>query len=550
LDVASNLALNGASQRRGTSPAFAEGVMSQEKPSRPDDDVRATSVTLASLVAVPGLGLVVRAGESALERPVRWVHTSELDDPVPFLEGGELLLTTGLKLGKSKEKLRQYVHRLADAGVAGLGIGVGLTYDEVPAALVEAATERGLPLLEVPQPTPFIAISKAVTAALAAEQYRAVATSFEAQEELTRAALGKDGTAAVVARLAARLGGWAALYDASGTVVVAAPDWAARRAERLRTEVDRLRSRPAPASASLQGDAQDNQSTQDYVVLQSLGADRRARGFLAVGTEDRLTSGERYVVNAAVALLTLTLERSRDLRRAEDRMRTALLRLVLAGETVIAKEVAGALLGGLPQGPVRVLIAEGDGLAELGDRAEQAAARAGESLLLAPEGERLVLIAADGGKVHQECTELAADLETVAVGVSAPTTLEAAGAAAAEAERALAVALRSGRRSVDHEEVGAGSLLPLLGDEAIQAFAEGLLRPLREHDRTSRGDLEASLRAWLSRHGQWDAAAADLGVHRHTLRYRMRRVEELLGRSLDDTDVRMELWIALRATGD
>ncbi|MFD7945372.1 helix-turn-helix domain-containing protein, partial [Streptomyces sp. NPDC059744] len=44
------------------------------------------------------------------------------------------------------------------------------------------------------------------------------------------------------------------------------------------------------------------------------------------------------------------------------------------------------------------------------------------------------------------------------------------------------------------------------------------------------------------------AAAPDLGVHRHTLRYRMRRVEEILGRSLDDPDVRMELWLALKAT--
>jgi len=77
---------------------------------------------------------------------------------------------------------------------------------------------------------------------------------------------------------------------------------------------------------------------------------------------------------------------------------------------------------------------------------------------------------------------------------------------------------------------------------------DSLLRPLYEHDATGRGDLIASLRAWLSRHGQWDAAAADLGVHRHTLRYRMRRVEEILGRSLDDPDVRMELWLALKAT--
>ena len=525
----------------------------------------ATAVTLSALVAMDGLHLVVLAGEQQLDRPVRWVHTSELDDPAPYLEGGELLLTTGLKLGRSKEKLRQYVHRLADAGVAGLGVGVGLSYSEVPTALVEAAAERGLPLLEVPQPTPFIAISKAVTAALAAEQYQAVTASFEAQEELTRAALGKDGTAALIGRLAARLGGWAALYDASGAVVVAAPGWAARRAGRLRPEVERLRDRPAPSSAALQGrpgtaqdqDPADGPSGEppaeaeggDFVVLQSLGADRRARGFLAVGTEDRLKPGERYIVNGAVALLTLTLERSRDLRRAEERMRTALLRLVLAGETGTAREVAGALLGGLPEGAVRVLVAAGEGLAALGDVAEQSATRAGEPLLLASEGERLVLLVVEGGAVHTDCVAAVQGFDTVSLGISGSATPETAGPAFAQAERALAVALRGGRRSVDHDEVGSGSLLPLLADEAVLAFADGLLRPLREHDRTARGDLEASLQAWLSRHGQWDAAAADLGVHRHTLRYRMRRVEELLGRTLDDADVRMELWLALRARG-
>ncbi|GAB2748898.1 PucR family transcriptional regulator [Kitasatospora kifunensis] len=532
--------------------------------------------TLASVVRNSSLHLTVLAGADHLERPVRWVHTSELDDPTPFLEGGELLLTTGIKLGTSTKSLQAYVHRLADAGVVGLGLGVGLSHTEVPQPLVDAAAQRGLPLLRVPEPTPFIAISKAVSAALAAEQYEAVTTSFEAQEELTRAALGQNGTAAVVRRLAARLGGWAALYDSSGALSVVAPDWAARRAARLAAEVDRLRRRPAPASAALQGRAPGfDTADEDFVVVQSLGADRRARGFLAVGTEDRITPTERYVLNAAVALLTLTLERSRELRHAEERMGAALLRLVLAGQVGTARQVAAGLFGGLPEGTIRVLVAgaapgaeraEGEApvhdLTELAERAEQAGGRAGEKLLVAREpagkegkdgkegvahGERLVLLAVDGGAVHRACLGAVEEHEGLALGVSAPAPVEEAGVAYAQAERALAVALRGGRRSVGHEEVGAGSLLPLLGEDAVAAFAEGLLRPLREHDRTARGDLVASLRAWLSRHGQWDAAAADLGVHRHTLRYRMRRVEELLGRSLDDTDVRMELWLALRS---
>jgi PucR family transcriptional regulator, purine catabolism regulatory protein len=88
-------------------------------------------------------------------------------------------------------------------------------------------------------------------------------------------------------------------------------------------------------------------------------------------------------------------------------------------------------------------------------------------------------------------------------------------------------------------------MLAALDPDAARGVADALLAPLEGR----KGDLLTSLAAWLARHGQWDTAAADLGVHRHTLRYRMRRVEELLGRSLDDADLRAELWLALRVRG-
>ncbi|MCL2555240.1 MAG: PucR family transcriptional regulator [Actinomycetia bacterium] len=510
-------------------------------------------LTLASLAHHSALKLAVLAGAGRLDAEVRWVHTSELDDPGPYLEGGELLLTTGLKLDvQDADGLRAYVRRLAGAGVVGLGFGVGVGHDAVPPALVAAAEEAGLPLLEVPRRTPFIAISKAVSAAVAADQYKAVTAGFEAQRELTRAALAADGTAALLARLAAHLHGWAALYDASGTVLAAAPDWAGRRAARLAGEIDRLRDTPAPASAAVAGTA----GSEDRVELQSLGTGRRPRGFLAVGTEERLDTSARYVVHAAVALLTLSLEQSRTLQDAQARLAAALLRMLLAGEPQHARAVAGRLYGRLLEQPVRVLIAEPsdprtgpDAVALLGERAEAAAVRAGEPLLAVREGERLIVLAATDAHALVATADLADAEDALAAGLSAPAEASDVPEAHEQAERALAVALRRGRNLVEHDEVGAGSVMPLLADDAVQAFAEGLLRPLREHDATSRGDLVASLSAWLSHHGQWDAAAADLGVHRHTLRYRMRRVEEILGRSLDDPDVRMELWLALKAQG-
>ncbi|MEU7317016.1 PucR family transcriptional regulator ligand-binding domain-containing protein [Streptomyces sp. NPDC007083] len=672
--------------------------------------------TLAALVQNSGLRLSVLAGHSGLDATVRWAHSSELADPTPYMDGGELILFTGLKLdADDRVAMRAYVDKLVSKGVVGLGFAAGVNYEGVPQALVDACRGADLPLLEVPRRTPFIAISKAVSADIAAEQYRAVSAGFDAQREMTRAALSREGPSALLARLASQVDGWAALYDASGSVVATAPAWAVRRATRFVGDAERLRDRPAPASAVVsEGDGGD-----DRVELQSIGSGRRAKAVLAVGTAAPLGTAERYAVNSAIALLTLTMERSRALQEAEQRLGAAVLKMLLVGEGEHARAVAGQLYGGLLDAPMRVIVAEpasaaaarfaqegiaavqsaqaagpppvptasavrpsspapagylaragelcgltdlaaaagsptvvpaasevarpggvkasarasakqsaqssgarpstpstaskqaagkppatggrdgsagaaagtgasaasgvvvGTGgpqvdpsdsgrlsrivwpLEELADAVETAAARNGEAVLVVPDGARLVVLASDGGAAVAGCAEFAGTAsaaqpggrsggggeEGLAIGVSAPVGLAAAAVAFKQADQALSVARRRGVALVEHEDVAAGSVLPLLADDAVRAFADGLLRALREHDANGRGDLVASLRAWLSRHGQWDAAAAELGVHRHTLRYRMRRVEEILGRSLDDPDVRMELWLALKATG-
>ncbi|MGW8377874.1 PucR family transcriptional regulator [Streptomyces sp. ODS28] len=566
--------------------------------------------TLATLVQHSALRLSVLAGHDRLDTPVRWAHASELTDPTPYLDGGELLLITALKLdAEDTEGMHGYVRRLAEKGVVGLGFAAGVNYEKVPDALVDACRAVDLPLLEVPRRTPFIAISKAVSADIAAEQYRAVTAGFDAQREMTRAALSHEGPSALLARLASQVDGWAALYDASGAVVATAPTWAVRRAARFVTDAERLRDRPAPASAVVS----ETEAGDDRVELQSVGSGRRAKAVLAVGTAAPLGTAERYAVHSAIALLTLTTERSRALQEAEQRLGAAVMRMLLAGEADHARAVAGRLYGGLLDAPMRVITAEpatgsahrahravgqarvagdpasgaptlittSEGLGvpvpdelpstplagpldTLADTMETAAARNGEAVLVVPDGGRLIVLAADGGAAVAACARYAAAIaedgesdaggagsapeETAVVGVSAPAGLPAVAVAFKQADQALSVARRRGVPLVEHEDVAAGSILPLLSDDAVRAFADGLLRSLREHDANGRGDLVASLRAWLSRHGQWDAAAADLGVHRHTLRYRMRRVEEILGRSLDDPDVRMELWLALKAT--
>ncbi|HWO82674.1 MAG TPA: PucR family transcriptional regulator ligand-binding domain-containing protein, partial [Solirubrobacterales bacterium] len=116
------------------------------------------------------LDLELAAGSDAAAAPVRWVHISELQDPTPWLSGGELMLTTGIPLDTAA-KQRAFVGILADRNLAGLGFGTGFTHKSLPKALVDEAEKRGFPLFEVPYSVPFIAITEKAFAKLVNEQY-------------------------------------------------------------------------------------------------------------------------------------------------------------------------------------------------------------------------------------------------------------------------------------------------------------------------------------------------------------------------------------------
>ncbi|WP_432931341.1 PucR family transcriptional regulator [Microbispora sp. CA-135349] len=555
--------------------------------------------TLRRITAIVPLHLEVLAGRNGLGRPVRWVAVSELEDPTPFLEGGELVLTTGMRL--SDGDAVPYVSRLVARGVTGLGFGVGLSHEAVPPAFTEAAEAAGLPLIEVPRDTPFIAIGKAVSDLLAGEQYEEISRAFAAQGRLTRAALQRQGPVAVVDRLAREIGGWALLLDPSGAVRHAADatgrpddrrgaagDWAGETARSLRPEIARLRGTPSLSSLALA-------TPGEHVVVQPLGR----RGFFAVGSPRPFSPIAHTVVNAAGSLLTLALEQGREQRSAAAHVRSAVLRLLLAGEERAAAETLAALGMRLPGEPVTVLACDApdpEALTEVLSGAGPAAEVTrvlppcftapweGLLVVLAPDShaDEIVALAARHGRVGVSApgVEMARsggrvdDRVNDRVGSHAEGGAEAAAAGPAAwiaprpefadrpgggvggggldraLDRALGRALDQARRALvsaspvaRFSELAGRGLLSLLDPAAAASFAAAILAPLREYG--SRADLVESLRAYLASNGHWDAAAQRLGVHRHTLRYRMKRVSELLGRDLDDPAVRAELWIAL-----
>ncbi|WP_395360711.1 PucR family transcriptional regulator [Streptomyces sp. YH02] len=472
----------------------------------------APPVSLTALLARRDLGLRLLAGPEDVS--IHWVHTSEMADPYPYLLGGELLMTAGVQLTDPA----RYVERVVEAGAAALAFGVTPVYDTVPAGLVEACARHGLPLVEVPPRTPFTAVARALWRLMAEARLYELRRVTEAQQSLAAAAARPAPVPAVLGALASRLGGRALLFGADGTESVAAgrevPTEAARA---LRDLAGVLGPRPGgPASASGDGGGL-------RLAAYALGGGDGLT--LGVATERR-GPGDHTIAGVAVVLLSLLTAPHRG---ADAAVRDgALVRLLLgAAPTEIADT--------LGPGPWTVVHASG------GDGTPFAAASLAASL-------GTPLVDAGGGSGPRDGTPVAVRLLLPAatpvteqpgwtLGVGAPAPAAELAAADAQAARALRRAEATRTPLVRHRPGGVAALVD--PDEAA-AHARALLAPLTE-------PLGDTLRTWLSLHGSWDRTAVAMDIHRNTVRQRIARCGVLLDRDLDDPDVRMELWFALKS---
>jgi purine catabolism regulator len=507
--------------------------------------VALAALTVRDILAVPSLALRLVAGERSVGRPVRWVHLSELEDPTPWLKGGELLLTTGGGIGRTPAKQRAYIRRLTEAGLAALGFGLGFSYDKVPRALVATAEQAGFPLFEVPYPVPFIAITEAVFTRLLAEQYEALQRAVEAEHALTRAVMEGTGVEGIADSLARVVGGWALLLDLHGIPLAATSRAAQQRAQRVWGELQG--SRPEGTGFSLA--LVDRGHT---VWIQPVGAQGRVEAFLAVGKPGTLSHVDRIVAGHALSLFAIELAKSRAVAEAERRFQGDFFGALVEGTLSPTEVSRGLARFGFPR-DARVVVAclEGGPPGDLAYAVEDYLSRAGAAYLISPDdaGVQLLLLEDPDRDLERLRVDIGGRLGTeVRLGVGAGAAPNEVARSLREARYALQVCRLEGRGSAGFGDLGTYRLLLSMADpDALRAFADSLLSPLDEYDREHGGELEPSLRAFLKHNARWETAAAEMFIHRHTLRYRMRKVEELTGRDLSSSFDRMEFWLALRA---
>ncbi|MGW4031413.1 PucR family transcriptional regulator [Streptomyces sp. NPDC004838] len=493
-------------------------------------------VPLTWLLRRPDLRLMALAGRDGLERDVEWAHSIELADPAKWLSGGELVLTTGLRLPESSEARRNYVRQLAKARVAAVGFGVGLSHERVPEALVEAAEETGLPLLEVPLPTPFAAVTKAVMERLAEQQYEGVVQASRIQPRMTRAAL-HGGAQAVVRELAVSTGTSVLFLDRDGTPHASHPPGTSTPGPGVLAGL-----RPADQAA-----AAVSSGPEGVVAVHQVRVGPRAHGRLVLVTDRPLTPVDHLLLGHAASLIALEAEKPRRLRDEHSRVYGMFLRMLLEGAVPTAAAVEYFTEAGFPaRDGVRVLALRGGNprrdLESAGEELDRrglplfGTVREGDAVLLLPAGHTdTARTVADGLR-----SRTWAGLSTVRDAGDVPAAFREA-MNAASAARA-----RGSRDLVSFESLAGQTLITSPGTrDVLRALADARLGPLAAYDARHGSDLVASLRAFLEHNGQWEAASAALGVHRHTLRNRMDRIQGILGADLESAHVRAELLLGL-----
>lgn len=465
-----------------------------------------------------------------LDRPVTGVTTTDLQDPARYLQPGELVLS-GLVWWKPESRAERepdaalrFTTSLRSARVAALLAGEG-THGRVPPSLVDACRTHGIPLISIPAGTSFRAVTDRIYLRLWGElstgSARAGALPEAVRQEL--AALLDSGAPLdrVLSLAVARLGlPPCAIVSATGRPIAACA--------------------PTPEAPTAEGSV-------------PIGPPE-ASPFAGWRLTGASTAGRALADLLAPHALAARSEDSARRRAAAD-----LFDLLAAPGTADHGDLVHALGG--------CALPADEPLTTLSARIERAPAGwAVEALteLLRMAGARFAVGSDERGEAAAVVAGPVADLRPLLPGLQAllgPGQLLRIGVGPAAAATAAGLrgslvgaryALASATPYADAARLDSlASLLAGIPAEVTAAFHERLLGRLVSNDRENGVSLVDTLAAFLAHDGSWARTAKALHVHVNTVHYRVRRIEELTGRSLvrlaDQADLRAALLCAPRA---
>lgn len=491
----------------------------------------APRITVAAALELPALrrGLPeVVAGTSGLGRPLRWVHAGEVPNMASLLRGGELLLSTGMGIGPRAADQRRFVAELAAREVAALVIELGHTYERrLPAALVAAAEQAGLPLVELHAAVPFVAVTEAIHTEIVNRHYDLLRRAEDLQGAFTELMVDGGGIPGVLALLAEAVANPVFLEAADGRLLAHAP----------------------------------GPSGGEPIAVWTQAAD----GAEAVGAVAAVTGGGRLVVLPVDAPLDafapLAVERAAGIvalalllrRRQEEEL------LARGRGDLLAELLAGRLGPDDAAARAEALGFGGTGAALLPVVARGGSAEAVERLGLPalvgadPAGETLLMVIAlrdpgDRAAVADRVADALGDGAIVAVGAASPGWDAVAAGLREAAESAAAAARLAPRAWHDATAMGLDRLLWRWRDRAeLAEYVQRTLGPVIAHDARRKHALLPTLEALCANGGRKAETARALHLNRQALYDRLKRLEDVLGRDPADPRALLDLQLAIEA---
>ena len=480
---------------------------------------------------------------NALDRHVRWVHSSEIYEMGPLLSGGELLLTTGLGMaGADAGARRHYIREIAERNVSALGLELGRTFPIVPPELVDEARKRSLPLIVLNRIVPFIKMSEAANTAIIRNNSRRLELVADLSQDLDRALIAGDGIRSLLAIAGQVMGSALVLVAESGVVVSAHGVADERTARQLAT---------APYAA---------------VALEVRGQPwgRVCAGqALTLDEDDLRTLLDRTAIALTLSLLGTGLPGSDPERQA-----ATLLDDLLAGGTMASTDftvraglakfhpppdasMVGVAVEAAQAAPALALI--DDAASRLGTPALRGRVRGAVLGVLAVPGSSADPLAAAHGALAAAHQARPVDVSWVVAGPpveagSAPTLLAQS---LADARDALALTASVPGCGLEQPPVRTTRSLALelhlsrLADNpALDRMITELIGPLISWDQQHRTSLLDTLEVHL-RHGCSPTRTAQaLYLGRHSVYQRLERIESLLACCVSDPDLHAGLLLA------
>ena len=492
------------------------------------------TLTVASLVDRPDLGLTLLAARDVAEfTPVDWAHAIDRADTGRWIARGTLVLTSGFQLPDEEVGQAAYVDALRRAGACAVAVDTGGRWDRVPAAIVVRGAEIGFPVLAVDAGAPFTTVVRAEE--VTAIRERRLTELVGVQSDLVRMML-RGGVPPVLERLDSVIGGRTLVLNNRGTVLESAggrPDDPERPFPHV----------PAPPYSPSVG--KSPLLERGMRMIRPLTGMSASPGVLVVDAPHGFDEMNRLLVDHAATIVSLSMSRSLAVHEAEERLRRDAMRRILGGDVPGREQLA--LFGLSPSSRVSALLIRNSSATS--SRLADELSGCGCSFLCEPRlmGHAVVHDGPDDIAEHLAAA-LTVPGRPMVIGMGERMPLSDVATSLRQAELAAARA-DSGIRHIGdlpaHE-----LLLGVLDDRAAEILAGGLLRKLSDHDAATGEHTVAAAIAFLEGNGRYEAMARKLGVHRQTARSRAERVEDVLGASLEDPDVRAELWLALRSRGD